>query len=389
MLYPRATGDLDGDGRSELVGEFLSIEVYESTSSTTYPTELVWSSPPLGNTDRGVSVGDTDRDGQMEIITSHNLGAGSILLIYENRGDNDFALAFSDTTPYNDFASNKAIGDLDGDGRIEIALSGIDGWVLVYESSTNDTWELTWVGWTGMANAFAVAIGPDIDGNGKNELFVTGTDFSEPGHPEWKTIVFESDGDNTFAETAAMSIYDGFTGQPSSVVSNLDHIGSPEYVIGTKAGLWIFGVNGIGNWPLVGAFLEPGSPQKGIHSFDLNKNGRPELVWPGFPTTQILEYRSGTSSVGPIDGNRSTTFLSAYPNPADGLAELHVPWSAAETQLSVFDVRGKLVQRRTILPNTEGRLLWSTQHLASGIYMLRLEGNAGRSIARGRVLVTH
>ena len=46
-------------------------------------------------------MGDTDRDGRMEIVTSHDsFGSGSIFLIFENRGDNEYALVFADTIAY-------------------------------------------------------------------------------------------------------------------------------------------------------------------------------------------------------------------------------------------------------------------------------------------------
>ena len=73
-LFPYAVGDLDRDGKMEIIGQAGSaIRVYEALDGTTYPTQLAWSSPNLGNVVGYTTIGDTDSDGNMEII--HSIGS--------------------------------------------------------------------------------------------------------------------------------------------------------------------------------------------------------------------------------------------------------------------------------------------------------------------------
>ena len=169
-LVPYATGDLDQDGKEEIVGQSENlVRVYESPTPTSYPSQLVWSSSVLTNVVGETTIGDTDRDGRMEIIHSENHWTGTAsLLIFECAGDNSFQQVASIVTGSGD-NGEKVIADLDGDGLVEIALSGLEGVVHIYESPADNTWVETWTDSTGLRNAYGVEGGRDTDGNGKPE----------------------------------------------------------------------------------------------------------------------------------------------------------------------------------------------------------------------------
>jgi VCBS repeat protein len=380
-LYPYATGDLDGDGRSELLGQYGGfIQVYEGIDASSYPTELTWSSPFLSNIISMAAVGDTDQDGRMEIVCSQNfIGPVSILDIFENTGDSSFVPVFSDTIIGGGSVGNKVIADLDGDGMMEIAFSGIYGVVRVYECTSNNSWVRTWSDSTGMLNAYAVAVGADADGNGKPELFVMGSSS------EWTTLVYESVGDNRFARVATMSIQDGYSGTPYNAAVNLDNLGRQEYVMDTGTTLCIYQAEAPGQWLLVGQVPDPPPfrAHDGVYGFDINRNGRPELVWAGAPTTLILEYRSGIADVG--ENLDHVASLAVFPNPNRGEAGLRVSTAIADAaSLAVYDVAGRVVERRLLVRDDHGQILWPTRQLASGVYVLRLQDAVGRTLAVGR-----
>ena len=392
-LLPYAVGDLDGDGKSELIGQNGGfVQVYESVDAISYPTELVWSSEYLSNVDGDTVIGDTDRDGRMEIIHSQNyLGSASpsVLLIFENVGDNAFTLAFSDTIYDTGATGEKAITDLDGDGFLEIAFSGFYGRLYVYESPADDTWQRVWrdSSFGGLYGAYAVSVGTDTDGNGRDELFVMGIRLAVV--PEtWTTRVYEAPGDNVFEEVATFSIADGYTGAPYNATVNLDQLGRQEYVMDTKAGLWIYRATAPGQWDLVHQIADSTQYKghAGVYGFDVNRNGIPELIWGGGPTS-ILEHWSGAADIGDNLTPRPGS-LTAFPNPCRVQAQLRLARaSEAATQLGVFDVAGRLVERRLLIREPQGPILWGTEHLPSGVYWLRLEDTSGQALAAGRVTV--
>lgn len=290
-MIPYAAGDLDKDGKAEIIGQTgFKVQVYESVDSTSYPTELVWSSPDLSNVGGNTTIGDTDRDGRMEIIHSQNFfGGNSNLIIFENTGDDTFEQVYSSTVFGNASSGEKAITDLDGDGLLEIAFIGGGGWVYVYESPANDTWEVIWTDLTGMHNSYATEGGLDTDGNGKPELFVYGQVFGASVY--WTTMVYEASGDDEFARVATFSVEDPYTGATHNALGNLDGAGFEEYLMDSHVGLWIYRATSEGQWSQI-EYIDDPHPNKthaGVYAYDVNRNGKPEVIWEGWPTTVIYE----------------------------------------------------------------------------------------------------
>ncbi len=89
----------------------------------------------------------------------------------------------------------------------------------------------------------------------------------------------------------------------------------------------------------------------------------PELVTPG------------TEDVADEDGSFK---LSVFPNPATGLARAYFESSeAGEIRLSVYDVLGREVLTlvdEPVGPGTQRTVPIDTEHLASGVYLVKLEG---------------
>ncbi len=378
-LIPYAVGDLDQDGRSEIVGQTSGyVEVFESLGAGVHPSQLVWSSPYLSNTTGHTKIGDTDRDGRMEIIQSVNHDGGSTcgLVIYENTGDNTYAPAFNATLVGPSATGDKLIADLDGDGNLEIALCGSPGWLHIFESSADNTWALTFRVWTGLYNAYTIAGGQDTDGNGKLEIFVTGTLFSS-STANYCTIVYESTGDNTFASVDTL-IADAGVGAGASAVCNVDASGGDEFLFRAGGtGIRVFRATSTGKWDWVGMAYGPGG---GVRTFDLNGNGIPEVIWQYF-TTRIFEY-PGTPTDAVLTWQPTT--LDIFPNPCRGQATLRLALGpATAARLAVFDVRGRFVEQRNV-EASGASFLWRPQALPAGQYFIRLEDLRGRVLASGK-----
>ncbi len=382
-LIPYAVGDLDQDGQSEIIGQTSGyVQVFESVNASSHPSQLVWSSPYLSNVGGYTTIGDTDRDGRMEIIQSVNgNGSTSGLAIFENTGDNTLTSVFNGTLAGPSATGEKLIADLDGDGKLEIALCGSPGWLHVFESPADNTWVLTFRGWTGLYNAYTIAGGQDTDGNGNPEIFVTGTRFAN-STAYYCTIIYESTGDNTFAAVDTL-IADEGVGSGASAVCNVDAVGKDEFLFRAGGtGIRVFGASTIGKWDWVAMAYGPGG---GVHTFDLNGNGIPEVIWQYF-TTRVFEY-PGTITDTAFAWQPNT--LDIVPNPCRGQATLRLT-RGAETaaRLAVFDARGRMVERRSIEPSGRS-IVWRSQDLPAGQYFVRLEDLRGRVLAGGRGTIVH
>ena len=376
-LFPFSTGDLDRDGKAEIIGQHSYwLQVFESIDAASYPTQLVWTSPALSNNLGRTSVADTDRDGRMEII--HNLG--SWMIIYENTGDNSYEQVYLGPT----VGGEHTIADLDGDGLIEIGSVG--GYrVRVFESPADNTWVQTWSDSTELWGSGSSEGGRDTDGNGKPELFVMGN--ASVGGSAWTTIVYEATGDNQFTRVATLALPEAGSGVTYNELANLDGLGAEEYLMQGLCCLWIYQAVAPGQWALIQEITDPDGQHHGLHAFDVNRNGRPELFWDTdalFSQTLVLEYPFGVSGAEPQIPGR-TTSLSILPNPCQVEARLHVQVTVADAAvLAVYDVAGRLVERRVLVRDERGQILWPVRHLSAGIYFLHLENRSGARLASGR-----
>jgi hypothetical protein len=384
--------DLDRDGKSEVVGPGVgTVSIYESSSVSTHPSELVWSTSRLTCCTTRPAIGDTDRDGRMEIISSGLLANElSTVYIWENTGDNAYTEVFA-TNVKRDVAGEKVIADFDGDGLIEFATSGYNGAVYVYESPADNVWRETWVTLTGFSNASTAEGGTDTDGNGKPELFVMGNQFG-PNGSSWTTYVFEATGNDAFAIVATISMPFGGSGLSSNALGNFDGVGTDEYVMRGIDVCWIYGARGPGVWELVQELRNPGPEYHlGVHAFDLNRNGRDELFWDvdvglcmGYRTL-IFEHPLPASTDAEWRGTGS---LTLSPNPCRLNARVHLPATVTGRHwLTVYDARGRLVERRALDLGTGSPILWPARPAPAGVYWLRVEDGRGAALAAGRSIV--
>ncbi|MEZ4648976.1 MAG: VCBS repeat-containing protein [Candidatus Eisenbacteria bacterium] len=398
-LIPYAVSDLDGDGLSEVIGQDGNwIYVYESPDVSSHPTLLAWRSPLLENIVGYTAVGDTDRDGKMEIIHSRNPWEGdSALLIYESTGNNSFSLVLEAPTGRGD-KGRKAIGDFDQDGLIEIVFCGLEGDLHVFESSADDTWTETFTLETGVYNAFWCIGGEDTDGNGKPEFFLQGSRIQG-----WTTYVFEASGNDTYEIVDTLVEDDGYVGLSSCALAQLELGGPTYYITDIAEHLSIYEPIGPGNWEKVYEQPDPnGTWHHGVFSHDVNQNGRDELVWTtgGNFATLVLESPNDPSDIGGQSGSNGSGLADAQgrlgslrvaPNPVTGTATLENVATILEQRqvrtdrlrLELLDASGRRIRSERFDPDVPR---WNAGSLPTGRYMLRLSAEHG-PIAAGPVTI--
>jgi gliding motility-associated-like protein len=179
--YSVAIGDLDGDGKPDLaVSNYgsLTISVLHNTSTSgsintsSFAAKLDFST---GQEPFGVSIGDVDGDGKSEMVVS-NIGNNTISIFRNTSSVGSIdasSFAARQNFAVNDVPNGTAIGDLDGDGKPDIVVAhyGSNPTVSVFRNISS----------SGSINLsakvdFALGSGPqtvvigDIDGDGKPDL---------------------------------------------------------------------------------------------------------------------------------------------------------------------------------------------------------------------------
>ena len=161
-----SVGDLDGDGKSDLVvsnGTSNTLSVLHNTGSNGSISFDAKVDYITGNYPSNVSIGDLDGDGKPDLaVTNRVSNTVSILSNTSSNGSISFDAKVDYTTgnaPY-----NVSIGDLDGDGKPDLAVSNFNG---------NAVSVLRNIPFTPTITAFT----PGNGGEG-TEVTITGTHFT-------------------------------------------------------------------------------------------------------------------------------------------------------------------------------------------------------------------
>ncbi len=320
-------GDLDLVSH-ESGGSLLYYENTGTATSPAYVQRTGVANPLNGFNIGGLSspvLGDVDADGDLDLITGAALGG---FRYFENTGNARtpaFVLRTGSANPLNGQSvgniSVPTLGDLDGDGDLDL-VAGEDGGSLRYFENTGTAKTPAYAPRTGAANPLSgQSVGTDaaptlgdLDGDGDLDL-VSGNFSGEFRY-------FENTGNATYpvyvARTGAANPLDGETVGIRSVptLADVDGDGDLDLLSGTPTGLFAYFKN------LAGGFVArtgAANPLNGLSALsfsypalaDLDQDGDLDLVFSWVPAH--LSYAENTGSVS------SPAFGSGGPLPGTGL----------------------------------------------------------------------
>jgi len=177
-----ASGDLDGDGRADLVitnQADNSISVLRNTSSTGSITASSFATKvdlATGLDPYSVAIGDLNNDGKPDItVANYSSGTASVFSNASSPGD----ISLSSKVDFDSGSGSLtiAINDIDGDGKPDLAVSNGGSRISILKnkiaSSPIDLSSFSpRVDFSSTSNPYGLAIG-DLDGNGKPDIAAT------------------------------------------------------------------------------------------------------------------------------------------------------------------------------------------------------------------------
>jgi RHS repeat-associated protein len=177
-VYSVSIGDLDGDGRADLaVPNFSgnSVSIFRNTSTSTgsmsFATKMDYAT---GGNPYSASMGDLDGDGKVDLAVANY--AGSSVSVFRNTSTGMGLISLAAKV---DFATGTnprslSLGDLDGDGKIDLSIANFNGNSVSVLHNTSIAGSMSFaakIDYTSGTGPYSVSIG-DLDGDGKSDLLV-------------------------------------------------------------------------------------------------------------------------------------------------------------------------------------------------------------------------
>jgi hypothetical protein len=302
-----AIGDIDGDGRPDIVvtdnaDDGSTSEVSVLLQDPAKPGSfLPYYTIPTGKTPHSVLIADLDGDGKPDLVVT-NEGANTVSVILQDPAKPGKFLAPVDLATGN--APNRvAVADLNQDGKPDIVLTNLnDGTISIYfQSPTHAGTFLAPVTLTTGSQPYWV-LAQDVNGDGENDLVVCNMGSNT-------VQVYLQTTPGTFVLAATYSI-----SQPYRIaLADLDGDGHPDLVVGSYSSgeltVLMQDAKNPGTFLTAPSYATGTSPRY-VTSGDLDGDGLPDLV--------VTNQNGNTFSVLLQDPAHPGQFLPAvsYATPA-------------------------------------------------------------------------
>jgi sugar lactone lactonase YvrE len=215
-------GDFNGDGKEDLVlTDTGQVAILLGNGDGTF-TQAAGSPITVGNANT-LAVGDFNGDGKLDMAFA-NYG-GAIVTVLLGNGDGTFTTASSANLPINTDSSEVVIGDFNGDGIPDLAVSSEYGRAVTILIGKGDgTFAQLGSPLSLVGEAYAMAVA-DFNGDGKLDLAIS---------TEWNSsasvTVMLGNGDGTFTQAATSPAFGGLEPGPI-MVADFNGDGRPDMLL--------------------------------------------------------------------------------------------------------------------------------------------------------------
>ncbi len=311
-------GDLDGDGKSDLavanhIGQTISVFKSTSTSGTISFSPKVDYTP--GGAPSCVTIGDLDGDGKPELVTANN-NSNDNVSVFKNTstiGAVSFAARvdfIAGTYPY-----LVSIGDLDGDGKPDLAVVNYSNNTVSILRNTTSGGIISFaakVDYITGSSPNSISIG-DLDGDGKPDLSIANRSSNT-------VSVLKNLSTNGTISFAPKVDYITGTSPCGASIADLDGDGKFDLIIPNLGSntLSIFRNTSISGTISFASKVDfsGGAGSSNISTGDLNGDGKPDIAVTNYNANSISIFKN-TSTIGAISFSPKTDFpASGSANPA-------------------------------------------------------------------------
>lgn len=343
--------DLDGDGKLDAITSNATSAfsaAFVTLRNTSTPGNLSFDAPEYwgggGDETPPYYVGDIDGDGRADLVGGEgSSGAGNNLWIVQNissPGDIDFGPSVGYFTATVDGLSGVQMGDLNNDGKPDMIASWFfgDRFSIIQNNSTPGVISMTDMGQiaTGQYNRSMRIV--DVDFDGANDLV-----WKRTGGPIYVRMNADGDGILDVADFTTEIILTSDLGANGGIAfTDFNGDGKPDLASSDAADVGVFesvyttgavSVNSfVPAWQNLGAGSNSGSPWVS----DLNHDGKPDLIVTSGASIAIIENQNvagpqiAVNTVSPLKAPVGATVTITGSNFSPVASENHVYFGAVE-----------------------------------------------------------
>ncbi len=272
----------------------------------------------FGSNDRGLGLGDFDRDGILDLVAAYASGNTLVPFFFKGIGDGTFAPGVAlPQVPgtQNSYVMDMAVGDFDGDGNLDFVVNGNNPYVVFYWGNGDGTFTTEVKNWG--------------DGNYYYGRGMVAGDFNEDGREDIARAtccsgmlkVFLSNGDRTFIETNLVASGVGNNDPYALAAGDFDEDGHLDLIVAGGGSGDVTFFKGFGNGTFTNLGVNGPWTNLNVHTYggwdayDYNGDGHLDLV---------MAANNGQAYFWP--GNGDGTFSSNRVTIATGLS---AAWGAS------------------------------------------------------------
>lgn len=367
--------DLDGDGDQDLIltgsidgGRIANMYSNDGAGNFT----LVAGTPFLDVSVGDVVIADLDGDTDLDVIISgyNTEAAARISVVYKNDGSGNFTI-FTESPAF--ALANEGdvdVADIDGDGDLDLLITGDDGPGELTKFYTNDgtgifTEDVTASSlFTDMRDGDADFA--DIDGDGDQDLLING----RFGSSDREAYLYINDGSGNFTLVAGTPFYGANAGTVDFF--DVDNDGDQDVLISgyenTEGNRFtrLFSNNGSGIFTEKTSEAITGINNSDIAIGDLDGNGTKDIIIVGYSTTRIAEMYLNSGILLNLDSSEIlSNSITVFPNPSNSM----VYTDTGNNELigiQLIDYTGRVIK-------SSSKNSIDISEVSSGSYFLKLE----------------